>query len=78
VTDTLPDRLSVDPSSRYYDEKLLGRNVGIRFNGMERTNVEEYCISEGWIRATVGKSLDRRGKPLTILLKGTVEPYFKD
>jgi Protein of unknown function (DUF3297) len=78
VTDTLPDRLSVDPSSRYYDEKLLTRNVGIRFNGMERTNVEEYCISEGWIRATVGKTLDRRGKPLTITLKGAVEPFFKD
>lgn len=78
MTDTFPDRLSVDPSSRYYDEKLLTRNVGIRFNGMERTNVEEYCISEGWIRATVGKTLDRRGKPLTITLKGKVEPYFKD
>lgn len=76
--DALPDRLSVDPKSRYYDEKLLGRNIGIRFNGTERTNVEEYCISEGWIRATVGKSLDRRGNPLTIRLKGTVEPYFKD
>jgi hypothetical protein len=78
VTDTLPDRLNVDPSSPYHDEKLLGRNIGIRFNGMERTNVEEYCISEGWIRATVGKSLDRRGKPLTITLKGKVEPFFKD
>lgn len=78
VTDTLPDRLSVDPSSRYYDEKLLARNVGIRFNGVERTNVEEYCISEGWIRVSVGKTLDRHGKPLTIKLKGQVEPFFKD
>jgi len=78
VSETLPDRLSVDPSSPYYDEKLLARNVGIRFNGMERTNVEEYCVSEGWIRASVGKTLDRRGKPLTITLKGKVEPYFKD
>jgi hypothetical protein len=78
VTDTLPDRLSVDPSSPYYDEQLLARNIGIRFNDMERTNVEEYCISEGWIRATVGKTLDRRGKPLTITLKGKVEPFFKD
>jgi hypothetical protein len=78
VTDTLPDRLSVDPSSPYHDEKLLTRNIGIRFNGMERTNVEEYCISEGWIRATVGKTLDRRGKPLTITLKGKVEPFFKE
>jgi hypothetical protein len=78
VTDALPDRLSVDSSSRYYDEKLLARNIGIRFNGVERTNVEEYCVSEGWIRTVVGKTLDRRGKPLTILLKGTVEPFFKD
>jgi hypothetical protein len=78
VTDSLPDRLSVDPSSRYYDEKLLERNIGIRFNGVERTNVEEYCISEGWIRASVGKTLDRRGKPLTITLKGQVEPFFKE
>ncbi len=78
MTDVLPDRLSVDPESRYYDEKLLSRNVGIRFNGVERTNVEEYCISEGWIRSAVGKSLDRRGKPLTVTLKGTVEPFFKD
>jgi hypothetical protein len=78
VTDTLPDRLSTDPSSRYYDEKLLARNVGIRFNGTERNNVEEYCISEGWIRSVVGKTLDRRGKPLTVLLKGKVEPFFKE
>jgi hypothetical protein len=78
VTDTLPDRLCVDPSSRHYDEKLLARNIGIRFNGVERTNVEEYCISEGWIRASVGKTLDRRGKPLTVTLKGKVEPFFKD
>jgi hypothetical protein len=76
--DTLPDRLSVDPASPHYDEQLLSRNVGIRFNGTERTNVEEYCVSEGWIRATVGKALDRHGKPLTILLKGSVEPFFKD
>ncbi len=78
MTDTLPDRLSVDSSSRYYDEKVLARSVGIRFNGVERTNVEEYCVSEGWIRAAVGKTLDRRGKPLTIQLKGEVEPFFKD
>jgi hypothetical protein len=78
VTDTLPDRLCVDPSSRYYDEKLLARNIGIRFNGVERTNVEEYCMSEGWIRSSIGKSLDRRGRPLTVTLKGTVEPFFKD
>jgi hypothetical protein len=78
VTDTLPDRLCVDPSSRYYDEQLLARNIGIRFNGVERTNVEEYCISEGWIRCAVGKTLDRRGRPLTVQLKGNVEPFFKE
>ena len=78
MTDTLPDRLSVDPASRYYDEKLLARNVGILFNGVERTNVEEYCVSEGWIRCAVGKTLDRRGKPLTVQFKGKVEPFFKD
>jgi hypothetical protein len=78
VTDTLPDRLSTDPASRYYDEALLKRNVGIRFNGTERTNVEEYCVSEGWIRSAVGKSLDRRGKPLMLTHRGKVEPYFKE
>ena len=76
--DTFPDRLSVDPRSPYYDEKLLARNVGIRFNGAERNNVEEYCISEGWIRTAIGKTLDRRGQPLTITLKGKVEPFFKE
>ena len=78
MTDPLPDRLSVDPKSKYYDEQLLARNVGIRFNGVERSNVEEYCASEGWIRVTVGNSLDRKGRPLTITLKGTVEPYFRE
>jgi hypothetical protein len=75
---TLPDRLSVDLASRYYDEALLSRNIGIRLNGVEFTNVEEYCISEGWIRTSFGKTLDRRGKPLTITRKGVVEPFFKD
>ena len=78
MTDTLPDRLSVDPKSKYHDEQLLARNVGIRFNGVERSNVEEYCASEGWIRVTVGNSLDRKGRPLTITLKGKVEPYFRE
>ncbi len=77
MSDTLPDRLSVDPRSKFYDEKLLERGVGIRFNGAERQNVEEYCISEGWIRTAVGKTLDRRGQPMTIKLKGQVEPYLK-
>lgn len=78
MTDTLPDRLCVDPRSKFYDEALLARGVGIRFNGAERTNVEEYCVSEGWIRSTVGKSLDRKGNPLTVKLKGVVEPYLKE
>ena len=78
MTEPFPDRLSVDPDSRYYDEQLLSRNIGIRFNGVERTNVEEYCISEGWIRSAIGKTVDRHGKPLTIKLKGTVEPYFRE
>lgn len=78
MSDTLPDRLCVDPSSRYHDGKLLARNIGIRFNGAERTNVEEYCISEGWIRVAVGKTPDRHGKPLTVRLKGTVQPFFKE
>ena len=78
MTDTLPDRLSVQPGSPHYDAEVLQRDVGIRFNGVEKTNVEEYCVSEGWIRVAAGKALDRKGKPLTIKLKGPVEPYFRD
>jgi hypothetical protein len=78
MTDTLPDRLSVNPKSPYYNEKLLERGVGIRFNGAEKTNVEEYCVSEGWVRLAVGKTVDRAGNPMTVKLKGTVEPYLKD
>jgi hypothetical protein len=77
MTDTLPDRLSVNPKSPHYDEALLERGVGIKFNGTEKTNVEEYCVSEGWIRVVAGKSVDRNGNPMTIKLKGTVEPYLK-
>ena len=76
--DLPPDHLAISPKSPHFDADLLRRGVGIRFKGMVRTNVEEYCISEGWIRASVGKTLDRRGKPLTITLKGKVEPFFKD
>lgn len=78
MTTTFPDRLSVDPGSRHHDAALLERGIGIRLNGVEYTNVEEYCISEGWIRVTLGKSLDRRGRPLTILRKGAVEPFLKE
>lgn len=77
MSDSLPDRLSVNPKSPYYDAAILEREVGIRFNGQDKTNVEEYCVSEGWIRVAVGKTLNRKGEPLTILLKGAVEPYYK-
>ena len=73
----LPDHLSLDPRSPHFDEAVLSRGVGIRFNGQEKTNVEEYCVSEGWIRVTAGRSRDRYGNPMTIKLKGTVEPYVK-
>ncbi len=73
----LPDRLSVNPASPFYDAELLAQNVGIRFNGKERTNVEEYCISEGWIRVAAGKARDRFGNPLTVQIKGVVEPFIK-
>ena len=78
MTDQLPDRLSTDPKSPYYNEEILARDVGIRFKGIEKTNVEEYCISEGWVRVAVGKGKDRHGNPLTLKLSGEVEPYFKD
>ena len=76
--ETPPDRLSLDPRSEYYDEALLDRGVGIKFNGQEKTSVIEYSISEGWIRVVAGRSRDRYGQPMTIKLKGTVEPYFED
>jgi len=75
--DSPPDRLSLDPRSEYYDEALLSRGVGIKFNGQEKTSVIEYSISERWIRVAAGRSLDRYGQPMTIKLKGTVEPYFE-
>jgi len=78
MSDTPPDRLSNDPRSPFYDADVLARDVGIRFKGAEKTNVEEYCVSEGWIRVAAGKALDRYGNPLTIKLTGAVEPYFKD
>lgn len=78
MPDTLPDRLSTDPDSPYYDAELLARDIGIRFKGAEKTNVEEYCVSEGWVRVAVGNKRDRHGKPLTLKLTGAVEPYFRD
>jgi hypothetical protein len=76
-TDTPPDRLSLDPRSDYYDEPLLSRGVGIKFNGNEKTNVIEYSVSEGWIRVAAGRSRDRYGQPMTVKLQGKVEPYFE-
>jgi hypothetical protein len=78
MTDTPPDRLSVDPDSPFHDAKLLERGIGVRFRGAEKNNVEEYCVSEGWVRLAVGNTLDRKGKQLTIKYSGPVEPYFKD
>ena len=77
MTDTPPDRLSVNPKSPHFDKSVLERGVGVRFKGVDRNNVEEYCVSEGWVRLTVGNTLDRKGNPMTIKLKGTVEPYFR-
>ena len=74
----LPDRLSLDPRSPHFDEEVLMQGVGIRFNGQEKTNVEEYCISEGWIRMAVGRSRDRHGNPMTLKMNGKVEPYYQE
>lgn len=74
----LPDRLSSDPGSPHFNEDLLVRGIGIRFNGVEKTNVDEYCVSEGWIRVAAGKARDRFGNPMTIKLRGKVEPFLKD
>ena len=76
-TDTAPDRLSTNPNSPYFDQPLLERGVGIRFKGVERRDVEEYCISEGWVRVALGKKVDRHGNPLTLKLTGPVEAWFE-
>ena len=78
MTDTLPDRLSTNPKSPHYDEELLRRGIGIRFKGVVRTNIEEYCISEGWVRVQAGKAMDRKGQPLTLKLNGAVEAWYED
>lgn len=77
MTDTPPDRLAVDPNSPFHDARALDRGVGVRFKGAEKTNVEEYCVSEGWVRLTVGKTLDRRGNAMTVKLQGEVAPYYR-
>ncbi|MDB5445528.1 MAG: hypothetical protein JWQ97_845 [Phenylobacterium sp.] len=78
MSDTPPDRLSTDPASPYYDAEMLARNVGVRFRGEDKSNVDEYCVSEGWVRLALGAARDRKGKPLTIKLTGPVEPYFRE
>jgi hypothetical protein len=77
MSEAPPDRLSNNPTSPYFDAELIERGVGVRFKGIEKTNVEEYCISEGWVRVEAGKAKDRYGNPLTIKLTGPVEVYFK-
>jgi Protein of unknown function (DUF3297) len=76
--DAPPDRLSTTPTSPYYNEELLARGIGIRFKGVEKTNVEEYCVSEGWVRLVAGTTKDRKGNPMTVKLQGEVVPYFRD
>ena len=78
AADVPPDRMSVNPRSKWFDSEQLQRGVGIRFKETERTNVEEYCISEGWIRVQAGKTLDRKGNPLTLKLNGPVEAWYED
>ena len=73
----LPDRLSVDPRSPHHVAAVFEHGIGIRFNGKERFDVSEYCLSEGWIRVPAGKTLDRRGEPLLMKLKGAVEAFYK-
>jgi hypothetical protein len=73
----LPDRLSIDPSSPHYVAAVFEHDVGIRFNDKERSDVSEYCVSEGWVKVPAGKTLDRRGQPLMIKLKGKVEAFYR-
>jgi len=77
IDKSLPDRLSNNPQSPFHDAELLERGVGVRFNGVDRNNVEEYCVSEGWVRMAVGKTVDRHGNAMTVKYKGKVEPYLR-
>jgi len=77
TADVPPNHLSVDPRSPFYDEEVLCRNVGVRFNGVEKNNVHEYNVDEGWVRVAVPTAKDRRGNPMLIKLSGTVDPYFR-
>lgn len=74
---TLPDRLSTNPRSPHHIEEVFEHDIGIRINGKERFDVDEYCISEGWIKVASPKALDRRGQPLLITLKGTIEAFYR-
>ena len=76
--DVPPDHLAINPKSTFFDADVLRRGIGIRFKGVVRTNIEEYCISESWVRVQAGKSMDRKGQPLTIKLNGPVEAWFED
>ena len=78
IPDVPPDRLSLSPLSKHFDEEKLKRGIGIRFKGIERKNVQEYCISGGWVTVQVGKSVDRRGQPLTVKSSGPVEAWYQD
>lgn len=78
MTDTPPDRLASHPSSPFHRPDLLARGVGVRFKGSERTDVDEYCVSEGWVRVALGKKVDRKGAALTVKLSGPVEVWFHD
>ena len=83
MTDTtarpeLPDHLSIDPKSPHFVREVFDHDIGIRFNGTERFDVEEYCVSEGWVKVPAGKTVDRKGRPLLIKLKGQVEAFYKD
>ncbi|MFM9976589.1 MAG: DUF3297 family protein [Sphingomonadaceae bacterium] len=78
MTDSPPDRIAAHPSSPFHDAALLERGIGVRFKGVERTDVDEYCVSEGWVRVALGKKVDRKGAALTIKLTGPVEVWFRD
>ena len=78
ATPSLPDRLSIDPTSPHHVAAVFERDIGIRFNGAERFDVEEYCISEGWVKVPAGRTLDRKGKPMMLKLKGKVEAFYRD
>ncbi|KRE33521.1 glutathione peroxidase [Mycobacterium sp. Soil538] len=77
TADAPPNHLSIDPRSPFYDEEVLRRDVGVRFNGVEKNNVHEYNVDEGWVRVDVPTAKDRRGNPMVVKLSGTVEPYFR-